>query len=105
MASAKKKIKDLQSLEKEIRRLRQQAKNMEKELDDNIIYLQQNYSSLIINSLMPDTTRVKGIPGTILQLLLQHERLRETLTSLAEHAVDKAADGLELLSNKLLGKK
>ena len=100
MISAKKKIRDLSSLEKEISRLRKQAKGMEKELDDNIIYLQENYSSMMMNSVLPGSTGYKGIPGTILHLILQHDRLREALITLAEQLVDKATDGIEFVIQK-----
>ncbi len=105
MVSTKRNIRDLRSLEKEISRLRQEAKNMEKELDDNMSYLQQNYSSMMMRSILPDTGGYKGIPGTILHLVLQHERLRDALATLVEHLVDKASDGLEIITNKIFSKK
>jgi hypothetical protein len=101
MLSVKKNIKDVQSLEKEIQRLRREAKNMEKRFDDNFVYLQENYSSLMINSILPEKASYKSIPGSIIHLILQHERLRNALTALAENRVDKATDGIELLIDKI----
>jgi hypothetical protein len=105
MSLRKKNIRDLASLEKEIQRLRLEAKGMEKEMDDNLTYLQENYSSLVMNSVLPETGGYKGIPGTIIHLVLQHEKLREAISRLAEHLLDKVSDGLELITNKIFSKK
>ena len=105
MSLRKKKLRDLASLEKEIQRLRLEARSMEKEMDDNLNYLQENYSSMVMNSVLPDTGGYKGIPGTIIHLILQHQKLREAISRLAEHLLDKVSDGLELITSKIFNKK
>jgi hypothetical protein len=104
MPAAKKNIKNIQSLEREIQRLRREAKGMEKKFDDSFVYLQENYSTLIMNSVLPEKGVFKSIPQSIMQLILQHERLRNALTELAENLVNKASDGIEFLLDKFFAK-
>ena len=105
MSLRKKNIRNLASLEKEIQRLRGEAKSMEKEMDDNMSYLQQNYSSMLMNSVLPETAGYKGIPGTLIHLILQHEKLRDAIARLAEHLLDKVSDGLEFVTEKIFTRK
>ena len=104
MPSGKKNIKDIQSLEREIQRLRREAKGMEKKFDDSFTYLQENYATLMMNSVLPEKGTFKSIPQSIIQLVLQHERLRNSLTQLTENLINKASDGIEFLLDKLFSK-
>lgn len=104
MPAAKKNIKNIQSLEREIQRLRREAKGMEKKFDDSFTYLHENYSSLMMNSLLPKNGILKSIPQSIMQLVLQHERLRNVLVELAENIINKASDGIEFVLNKFFAK-
>ena len=90
----------MQTLEREIQRLRRDARLLERKFDDNFTYLQENYQSLLMNSIIPEKAAYKSIPASLIQLLLQHERLRKALINLAENLIDKVADGIDLLINK-----
>jgi cell shape-determining protein MreC len=105
MSTAIKKINSLSTLEKEIRRLKADAKRMEAQMDDNFSYLQENYVSLALNSILPEKTTYKGIPATIISLFLEHDRFRNTVIKLAEQLVNKVSDGIDFISEKLSGKK
>jgi len=105
MSIATKKINSLTSLEKQIRRLKADAKRMEAQMDDNFSYLQENYVSLALNSILPEKATYKGIPATIISLFLEHERFRNTVIKLAEQLVDKASDGIDFITEKLSRKK
>ncbi len=105
MSTATKKINSLTSLEKQIRRLKADAKRMEAKMDDNFSYLQENYVSLALNSILPEKTAYKGIPATIISLFLEHERFRNTVIKLAEQLVDRVSEGIEFISEKLSRKK
>jgi hypothetical protein len=100
MLPVKKNIKNMQTLDKEIQRLRRDARLLERKFDDNFTYLQENYQSLLMNSIIPEKAAYKSIPASLIQLLLQHERLRKALINLAENLIDKVADGIDLLINK-----
>ncbi|HLK30031.1 MAG TPA: hypothetical protein VKT28_15730 [Puia sp.] len=100
-----KKFNNLSSLEKEIRRLKQRAKQMENEFDDNFSHLQENYLPMTLNSVLPKKIAYKGIPATVISLLLEHDRFRNTVIKLAEELIDKVTDGIDYVSEKLKRKK
>jgi len=99
------KFKNLQALEKEIRRLKQHAKQMENDFDDNWSHLQENYLPMALNSVLPKKMTYKGIPATIISLFLEHDRFRNTVIKLAEELIDRASEGIDHLSEKLKRKK
>ena len=105
MSATSKKINNLQSLEKQIRRLKADSKQMEVKMDDNFSYLQENYLSVALNSILPEKTTYKGIPATIISLFLEQDRFRNTVIKLAEKLVDRASDGIDFVSEKLTRKK
>ncbi len=105
MATAPKKFSSLQALEKEIRRLKARATQIEDEFDDNFSHLGKNYLPMTLNSVLPKKTIYKGISATIISLFLEHDRFRNTVIKLAEELIDKASDGIDYLSEKLKHKK
>jgi hypothetical protein len=105
MAKSNSKIHDLQSLEVEIRRLRLDAKRLEHKLDDNLDYLQEHSSSLMINSLLSGLIKKESISGAIAGFFLQNERLQKNIGRLAEILIDKAAGGMDVMIDKLSAKK
>jgi hypothetical protein len=100
-----KKFKNLRELENEIRRLKLHAKKMEGEFDDHYLHLQKNYLPMLLNSVLPEKTSYKGIPATIISLLLDNDRLRNTIIKLTEELIDRLSDGIDYLSEKMKRKK
>ncbi len=100
-----KKIHDLRSLDKEIIRLRGEARNLEKKIDDNFSYLQEHSSSLMINTLLSGIIKKETVSGTVFSFLLQNERLQKTLGRLAEVLIDKATGGVDIIIDKIAPKK
>ena len=100
-----KKIRDLASLDKEIARLRKHAKTLEGELDDNFSYLQQHSSSLMLNTLLAGFINKESLPGNIVNLFIQNEKLQKTVGSFAEVIVDKIVTALDFLIGKISPKK
>ena len=101
------KIKDIASLDKEIRRMQAKAQALEGKLDESLDYLQDNYSSLIMNSVFQGAGNmsVKGsVAGTVAGMLLANERMQAVLSKITTNLVDKAADGLEKLADKFAKK-
>jgi hypothetical protein len=105
MAAKAKKFENIQALEKEIRKLKLRAKQMEDEFDDNFSHLQENYLPMTLNSVLPKKTVYKGIPATVISLFLEHERFRNTAIKLSEEIIDRVSDGIDYLSEKLKRKK
>ncbi len=100
---ANKKIHSLASLDKEIIRLRQKAKNLEAKMDDNFSYLHEHSSAIMINTLLSGfiIKNKESVSGTVFNFLLQSERLQKTLTKLSDVAVDKVANVIDALINKI----
>ena len=98
---ANKKIHNLESLDKEINRLRQKAKNLEAKMDDNFSYLQEHSSSLMINTLLSGVINKESVSGSVFNFLLQSERLQKTLGKLSEIAIDKITNVIDALINKI----
>ena len=105
MTTIKKTARNLDSLEKDILRLQQKAKILEKKIDDNFTYFQHHSGSMFVRSLLP--RRVDGEDPTgnpILDSFLQNERLQKILVRLADLVAERIGDGLNWLINRVFGK-
>jgi hypothetical protein len=100
MANNTKHIQTLGSLEKELFRQRLKAKTLENKLDENFNYLQDNYSSMVKNSIFKSADG-QGMGSSIVRALLKHDRLQEALISLASPLADKAAGWIDSLMERM----
>jgi hypothetical protein len=96
----KKDIHNLDSLEREIYRLKLQAKNMEGKLDKNLDYLQDNYLSMTMNSFFCKDDGKKNGDGSN----FKHEGLNATINTIAGNIADKASERLHSWMNSFFGK-
>src|SRR5689334_10783977 len=101
------KIKSIETLDREIARLQTKAKDLEGKLDDSFDYLQDNYSSMIMNSVIGKATGSlkSGITGTVLNVILSNERLASSFSKIVNDLLDKAATGIDRLAEKMAKKK
>ncbi len=101
------KITSIESLDMEINRLRAKAKDLEGKLDESLDYLQDNYSSMIMNSVLGKATGglKSGITGTILSVVLSNEKLASAFSKIINDLLDKAASGIDRLAEKMTKKK
>jgi len=97
------KINNTESLDQEIRRLQAKADKLEEKLDESLDYLQDNYSSMIMNSVLSKAAGgfKGGVAGTALSFLLGNEKLVEAFSKIANYLVEKAATGIDILADKL----
>ena len=97
------KINNTESLDQEIRRLQAKADKLEEKLDESLDYLQDNYSSMIMNSVLSKAAGgfKGGVAGTVLSFLLGNEKLMGAFSKIANHLVEKAAAGIDILADKL----
>lgn len=100
------KIKNLDTLEKEIYRLRLEAKNAEDKLEENCEYLQKHFASMTMNSIFnrPSTAKEK-MKEKIFSSLWENEKVRNGLDKIVSYLAEKAADGIESLLDKILHRK
>ena len=101
------KINNVESLDQEIRRLQAKADKLEEKLDESLDYLQDNYSSMIMNSVLSKAAggMKNGVAGTVLSFLLGNEKLVEAFSRIANHLIEKAANGIDILADKITRKK
>ncbi|MGC4035431.1 MAG: hypothetical protein QM764_05670 [Chitinophagaceae bacterium] len=101
-----KRINSVEALDQEILRLQAKAKVLENELDHSLDYLQDNYSSMIMNSVFSRTAgNIKnGVVGTVLSLVMSNEKLMDAVGSITGQLLNKLAEGLEKLTERF-GKK
>lgn len=105
MAMAQKNARSLDSLDKEIRTLRQKAKRLEAKIDDNFTYFQQHSGSLFVRSLLPRKMEGEELSGNpILDRMLQNERLQSVLLRAADLVAEKLGDGINWLVNRVFRK-
>jgi hypothetical protein len=96
-----KKVQDLASLDREIARLHEKAKMLENSMDESFSYLQEHSSSLMINTLLSGLINKETLPGSVMNLLAQSDRLQKTLGNLAEVFINRFANLLDYLVNKI----
>jgi len=105
MASPTKSTRSLNSLEAEIRQLRQKAKQLEEKIDDNFTYFQHHSGSMFIRSLLPRKIEGETLTGSkLLDTFLQNDRLQKILIRLADRLAGKLGDGLNWLVNRVFSK-
>jgi hypothetical protein len=93
-------VHDIDTLEKAIHHLRLRKVKLEKRLDENVEYLQQHYASMAMHSVFRrrEKTTENGRSHV-------HEKLSHTLDFVVDRLLDKTADGIEQLVQRILRKK
>ncbi len=105
MPATTKAARSLDSLEEEIRLLRQKARQLEERIDANFTYFQEHSGSLFIRSLLPRKIEGETLTGSrLLDTFLQNERLQKILIRLADRLAGKLGDGINSLVNRVLKK-
>lgn len=97
--------RSLESLEDEIRLLRQKARQLEEKLDENFTYFQEHSGSMFVRSLLPRKAEEESLTGIrMLDTFLRNERLQRILIRLADRLAEKAGDGLNWLISRVFRK-
>lgn len=97
-------IHNLDTLQKELDRLGQNAGKMEEELSDNLEFLRHNFFTLGMNSFNQEGNRKAKGRETLFHTLFQNEAWRNAAENMRENIAEKAAEGMEKLINKILHK-
>lgn len=95
------KIQTLDSLEKEIYKLKLHARELESQLDKNIDHLQNNYGSMIRNSIFGNKTGASALSGG----LFFTEKVQEGINKIVDHLAEKATDGIDAVIDKVFKKR
>lgn len=105
MTKARRKINNLQSLDKEIYRLKLEAKRLEEKLDGNFDHLQEDFFSMAFNSFLHRRWYKESWSTNIVAGLLNNERLQNALSKLLSYVADKTGEGIDTLLNRVFKKK
>ena len=100
-----KNIHNLDSLEKEIYRLQLEAKHIGEKLDDNIEHLQENFSSIAMNSITCSKKKKSNENGSAFGDFLNNDKLNSVVGRVTDRIVERAADGIDKLVDKIFSKK
>jgi hypothetical protein len=105
MPTSTKASRSMRALDLEIRGLRQKARLLEEQIDENFNYFQQHSGSMFVRSLLPRKIEGEALTGfRLLDGFLQNERLQKVLLRLADQLADKLGDGLNWLANRVFRK-
>jgi hypothetical protein len=100
------KIRNLDTLEKEIYRLQLEARNYEDRLEKNFDYLKQHYASMTMNTIAGAAASAKEkVKEKIFDAIWQNEKVRSGIDKIVSYLADKAAEGIESLVDKILHRK
>jgi hypothetical protein len=100
------KIKNLDTLEKEIYRLRLDAKNTEEKLEENLDHFQKHYASMTMNSIFNRSSSGKErIKEKLFNSIWENEKIHDGINKIVGHLADRAAEGIENLVDKILHRK
>jgi hypothetical protein len=105
MPKSTKASRSMAELDGEIRRLKVKAKTLESEIDDQFAYFQQHSGSLFVRSLLPRKIEGEDLTGySIVDKVLQNERLQTVLLKLADIVAEKLGDSLNWLISRVFKK-
>jgi hypothetical protein len=92
-----KNISNSDSLEREIYRLKLQAKNIESQFDENLDYLQKNYSSMAFNSFFSGTKKDKE---NIFSTFIKNDAISSILNKVTCHIGDRVMENIDGLVDR-----
>jgi len=97
---------NLDTLEKEIYRLRLKAKNLAEEISHNFEYLQDHYTSMTMNTVFNRPAYHKEkLKERIIDFIWENEKIHDGIDRIINHLAAKTSEGLESLLNKIFHKK
>src|SRR5437870_1380368 len=100
-----KNIHDLDSLDRELYRLKLEAKKLEEKLDHNLDHLQENYLSMTMNSVFFRHENKKNGDNGFWKSFVRNEGFNSAVNTIAGNVASKAAEGLTDWMAKFVNKK
>jgi hypothetical protein len=89
-----KNIRNLDSLDRELYRLKLEAKNLEEKLDHNLDHLQENYFSMTMNSVFCRHENKNNGDYGFWKSFVKNEGFNGAVNTIASNVASKAAEGL-----------
>ena len=97
-------IHNLDTLEKEIYRLKLEVRSIEKSLDNNFEHLQQNCSSMFMNSFFQKKKHEEKERNSFFDSFFKNENFNGFVNKVTQHITNKASEGIDDLINRLFQK-
>ena len=97
-------IRNLDQLEKDIFRLKLEARQSEGRMNDHIDKLQTQFGSMLRNTVFPKKETAASAASGVVNSLLEHYGLRHSVSRLLNKLADKAAEGLDGLVERVFRK-
>lgn len=94
-------IHNLDTLNREIYRLRLEVKRKEDKLDDNWEYLQNNFPALLLNSISCRRKAKENGKENLFKSALKNEKLNTFIDKIIDRFSDRAAKGFDHLFEKI----
>jgi hypothetical protein len=98
-------IHNLDTLEREIYRLKLEAKNKEDKLNDNLESLQKNFPQVLINSFLCRKKYQENGKEGFFRSAFRNEKFNTFIDKVVDKFSDRAADGIDHLFEKIFHKK
>jgi len=105
MSKKVKKIHSLNSLDREIFRLRLENRQIVNNLDKNMDHFQHHYASMTLNSLLHRSSGKETIKEKILNSLMENENISNGVDKIVTFLVEKISEGIEYISEKIQHRK
>ena len=98
-------IYNIETLEREIYRLKLEAKNRGEKLEANADYLQKNFAKLVMNSFSCRQKSKENGKKNFFKSTFSNEKMHAFVDKMVDRFSDRAADSMEHLFNKMFHKK
>ncbi len=98
-------IHNLDSLEKEIYRLKLEVKKIEVKLDENLDHVQENFTSMVWSSFFHNKKDKNSGSDNVFESFLKNEKLNTVVNKVTDRIADRAAEGMEKLIDRIFNKK
>jgi hypothetical protein len=86
--SRKKQIRDLPSLEREIRLLKNKAVKIQHSMDEQVLHLKENAGSMFWNTVVGQTTGRSPVMAVVVGAILNNEKVKGLINKLAGKLAD-----------------
>jgi hypothetical protein len=100
-----KNIHNLDTLDKEIYRLKLEAKNIEDKLDDNFEKLRHNWFSMSMNSIFHKKKNEESSKSHFFDSFFKNDGFNAVVNKITDHIANRASDGIDSLIDKIFHKK
>jgi hypothetical protein len=100
-----KNIRNLDTLEREMYRLRLESKKKEDQLEENFDHLRENFASLFMNSICTKKKNKEEENHSIFEPVFKNAAVNAVVTRLSGHIAGKAIEGINGLIDKAISRK